>query len=298
MLGGLNFMMMTMQGVQSTVLYQEGSFEVGIPNQQLNTGSLCVSIPGRTFKDWTEDDHCQSYTLIQKIARQFGDKTFLAYASHELGGPFSWEIVPYQDSNFFSNTYEDIAVAYRVVNGGNIPDPDAIILQKEEYANAFEAPLVFEEKEAVVSNDPFCREDVINKQQVLEGNKVRVLYDQCAIGAGDHKIHFLFTPKAHRKDFRELTSEEYKEASNLMQFVIEKLQKDTSIYRVYQYHKTGRIQSVKHLHIHLVATVSEQHDADTKTQLMVNAIFFSSKLDDKTLESKVSHYKSLFNDKI
>lgn len=173
-----------------------------------------------------------------------------------------------------------------------------ITTKKEEYIPVFAHPVLAEKIDNVIlGNDPFCREDVIQKQQVLEGKRIRVLYDQAPIGAGEHKIHFLFTSKVHRRDFRELTEEEYTEAAALMQFVVERLQNDTNIHRIYQYHKTGRIQSVKHLHIHLVATVSAEHDADTKTQLLLNMVSWSSKLDEETLKAKVTYYRNLFGTK-
>jgi hypothetical protein len=81
------------------------------------------------------------------------------------------------------------------------------------------------ENEPGSSQDAFCNNQVIQKQRVMEGDKINILYNYAPIGLGGEKLHFLITPKTHRTTLKDLTENEYGEAQLITQQLITTLSK-------------------------------------------------------------------------
>ncbi len=251
---------------QQRVILQEAGAQVVIPATQLAKGSFQI----------TANDSAVSYRLMQRVAAYWETRPFLVY-----GTQGNWDMVPCETT---SNAYwQQLNVIWRVLFGGTptVASSSEITLP----------PYIHKVDQNMKGNDPFCDPNVIQKQQVFEGRRIRVIYNYAPIGS----MHFLLVPKEHRKDFRELTEDEYSEAERLSQFVINKLKEQGPIHQTYLFHKTGKEagQTVEHWHLHLIATENTQNDVLSKLQFLFRMTFGASPLPANTLAQRVAHYQKL-----
>lgn len=279
-------------------LYQDSQITVDIPREQLAYQSFTVQTGESSYLNWGTEDHRSSYRVMQAAAQYFDNGPFLVFgeSSTGAGDPFRWEFVPFQKTtNVVSRYWQQLQVAFRVFFGGTEIDNGAKGLQKSLYESAFDevGTVRPEDSDGEKSTDPFCNDEIIGKQLVKEGTHVRVLYDYRPVGDS----HFLIVPKAHRRDFRQLTEEEYIEAAELSQFVINKLKENQPVSSAYIMHKTqiDAGQSVPHWHMHVISTASAKDDFWSKVQFLWRMTFGSSPLARDELTRRVDHYKGMFN---
>jgi undecaprenyl-diphosphatase len=280
--------------------YYDAHIEASVPARQLAPKSFVIEAQQKRYELWDTNDHKSAYRVMQAAADYFQNDPFLVYGlnDHTEDSLFRWEFVPYRKtSNVFSRHWQQACVAYRVMFGGTIISAKQRAEQEAIYEKVLDAvrpeDRVYSENEK--GNDAFCDSKVINSQLVLEGKQINVLYNYAPIGQGEHKAHFLFIPKAHRKDFRELTEEEYTEASQLSQFVIDRLKETRNIQRAYLFHKTqiDAGQTVPHWHLHLVATENPRNDLLSKISWLYRMTFGASPLPKNKLAEEIRYYRGV-----
>lgn len=270
-----------------------------LPEKQLLRGSIQLSTD-QPFLNWSKQDHKDSYGFMQTIAHTWKKEEladqYLIYGKVDEK-PFKWEIVPYQTcKNVFSRILQQIKVLWRTVFGGFQIKESTKCFEHALYQNAFQTrtspkPAELSEK----STDSFCNEQVINRQCVLTGKKVDVLYNYAPIGLGKEKLHFLVVPKAHRENFSSVTEEEYVESLELTQKIVQHYSQK-GVNTVYLLNKSGKDagQTVNHWHMHLIFSTNKAHDIWGKLSVLKNILFGSSPMKRAELEKKVTDLRQEF----
>jgi diadenosine tetraphosphate (Ap4A) HIT family hydrolase len=287
------------------VIEENNTISVNIPKIQLANRSLQVApLEDKPYVSWTDEDHSNVYHSLQKTVAIWKENNiadqYMIYGKQESGSKaFSWEAVPYQKtSNIFARFWQQLQVLWRITFGGMTTSDAQKQQQVNEYTNLFEnyVPTVTESAEKVMevsSRCPFCKEDVIDKQLVIEGRKVNVLFNYAPIGFGGEKLHFLVVPKDHKKNFGEVSEEEYVEASQVSQELIQFFNRTRSVEDVYMFHKTGADagQTVPHWHQHIILTTSKTQDVFGKLTVLKNMLFGTSPMKDPELARRVQSLK-------
>ena len=278
-------------------LYSGQGLEAALPDYQYAPHSFVIQ-NGQRYEEWTADDHRESYKVMMSAAHHFESRPFLVYGEEHIGSsePHRWHFVPYQTtSNVVSRYWQQLQVAVRVIFGGTSVDEQMETDQSASFEGAFDhmEDTLPEHSTGEKSRDPFCNDEVVEKQTVIEGKQVRVLYDIRPVG----DTHFLIVPKAHRRDFRQLTEEEYAEAAQLSQFVIRKLRENQPTANVYMMHKTqlDAGQSIPHWHFHLITTDTPRSDFWSKAGFLWRMTFGAARLDNDELARRVGLYKRIFD---
>lgn len=268
------------------------SLEVVAPKKPLTEESLQIVKPGATYADWTAEDHAQSYDLFQKMACKLNAETFLIKGETEP--EFKWEFVPFQKTaSTVTRFWNQFRVLWSVSFGGAVATP----ANQASLKDRFTAPEDYSpQSEKIDKACAFCRPACIESQEVLEGERVRVLYNYAPIGFGGERLHFLIIPKIHRQDFRDLTKEEYVEAAELSQKLIAELSKTRAIQKTFLFHKTGvdAGQVVPHWHMHVVLTASGTQEAWGKLTILKNMLVPPKPLPPEALSKKVQELKKCF----
>jgi len=295
-----------------TTVYQGKTVQVDVPQNVLGSGSLQLSATEEkvSFQDWNEHENEESFHLLQGISSIWHEKKkvgqFLVYGKESVPStkPFNWEIIPYQKTHWFIGRFwQQFKVLWRITFGAtsqsaSLQQKDVTLFQKElpeEMGSLVDQVLKVEE--IAKGNDAFCKKEVIEKQRVLEGKRVNVLYNYAPIGFGGERLHFLIVPKNHSKSFKELTKEEYLEASKLTQLVLKHFKDTRDVKGAYLFHKTGEDagQTVDHWHIHLIITTNATQDLMGKITVLRNMMFGSSPLRGAALTTQVEKYKKELN---
>lgn len=293
---------------QATPVYQGGTVTVLAPADVLKNGALQVAANGNstTFEDWTPQQLRESFLLLQAIAsvwEEQGDVQFMVYGveEKEQGSPFAWETLPFQTAgNAAVRFWQLSGVLWRIAFG---PAPEEEAVEKDKVSR-FKAEIpknlnrrAQSSNEPVMEDDAFCRQSVIEKQRVLEGKTVDVLYNFAPVGFGKERLHFLIVPKKHRTTFRDLTEEEYMESSKLAALLLKHLKQTRDVNTAYLFHKSGidAGQSVPHFHIHLIASTTPFQDFWGKASVLKNMVLGSSPLTDDDLRKAVEKYRTEFN---
>jgi diadenosine tetraphosphate (Ap4A) HIT family hydrolase len=102
---------------------------------------------------------------------------------------------------------------------------------------------------------PFCDSAVIERQFLMESDKLVVLLDIAPIVKG----HLLIIPKRHVVKAHELTSEEWQELSEIMPRIVMLFKKalDTDQYIILEKNGPKAYQHIPHVHFHLLPIKSQ-----------------------------------------
>lgn len=280
-------------GLENKVYDYQGC-TLGLPSSHLLKGSLQVMYPGTQFRDWNKNQHATSFDLMCRITDFWAnnrvtitpsntvipDKTgidqYLIYGKIDFINPFKWEIVPYENcKTLLGRIIQQVRVLYRTVFGGiESTVRDVIYLS----ALASKIPNAPEKNVSPKGSDPFCKDEVIDRQWVLKGKHVTVLLNHAPIGFGGEKLDFLVVPNAHRERFTDLTKEEYCESMEATAKIIDHLVATrTSIKNVYMMHKTGVIagQTVNHCLWRFIASSSATQEFWGKLTVLRNILWGS-----------------------
>jgi diadenosine tetraphosphate (Ap4A) HIT family hydrolase len=230
----------------TTEICREGDWSVILPAEGLASGSIYLQPIVQ------ENSSYGLFVAMQKVAQFWEENGVNNYLSYTNSREEGWEMVPYPGLEssgwdvFFSYARQ-VEVMTRVIFGryqrGEVEqEQDCAVYQDIASVE------VREFADDQVGADVFCKQEVLDKQQIWEGRSICVLHDYAPLG--EDKLHFLIVPKAHKERFTELSSEEFGEMQEVASRIIE-LYPD---YICYRYHKTGELagQSVKHFHEHLV----------------------------------------------
>lgn len=271
-----------------------------IPKRQLLNQSLQLIASDKPFTDWSDDDHANSYSFMLRIAQLWNSRItnqYLIYGKIDENS-FFWEMVPYQKCHTcVGRAFQQLQVLYRTMFGGSLLSPTACEQQSRIYRdllyNRF-LPLLPEDT-SVTGKDPFCDEKRIERQWVVTGKKVHVLFNYAPIGFGGERLHFLIVAKQHRETFTDVTQEEYSESMQLTCKLVRHFQTTrNNIKHVYLLNKTGRDagQTVKHWHIHVIFSMNAAQDFWGKMTVIKNILLGSSRMRDDLLEAKVSNLRT------
>lgn len=280
----------------------QGSVSLNIPNRPLTDKSLEVATKsGRSYADWTRENRADAYTTLQKTAALWKEKgtaeQYLVYGKQAADKPFKWEIVPYHNTrSWFGRIWQQLVVLWRITFGGKsfseARQEQRLEAERVVFKNFSPTLQKSAEKVSAIAakKDAFCDPQVINKQRVLEGKSVNVLYNYAPIGFGGERLHFLITPKEHRTKFSDLTKEEYLESTELTQKLMAHFEKTREAEDFYLFHKTGidAGQTVPHWHMHLIVTTNKAQGFFGKLTVLKNMLFGSSPMKDAPLQKKVN----------
>ena len=267
----------------------------------------------KNFNEWSTDNHRDTWTeirLIQEVWKAHSKSVvpYCAYAEIDSKKAFKWKIIPYQKCNtWFGRVTQQIRVLWQTLFKGKRVPVERRAQQMEEYEagiekipkNFFLYPPPFTHLEK--GDDPFCQDNIYKSQQVFpltpEAN-MRVLFNYAPIGFGGERLHFLITPKAHRKTFENLTQFEYVKAMELVKMLHDHFTKTRDkVEKVYLIHKNGKDagQTVEHWHLHVIFSLSRQQSFWGKWTVFKNIIFGSSPMKTKALEKRVVELRRELN---
>lgn len=276
------------------IVYQGKNVKVIVPKCPLAEGSVQI-IPNETninFSDWSKEilEEAHDLTLrVTAIWEKKGITNYLIFGKEDPKSLYIREIVPFKDEG--NRLFKQFKVIWNITFGGNCTpiEPQEKIGNDLSSLLETEPSLVVSESAETIGDDPFCKSEVIDKQLIISGNYVNVLYNYAPIGLGEKKLHFLIVPKKHKIKFSDLSKEEYLEASLLSQKLIKHFKNKSA----YIFNKTGEEagQTVPHWHEHLVFTSSDTEDFIGKLTVLKNLLFRSSPLSDEQLKSSVEELK-------
>ena len=241
-----------------------------------------------SFLEWDEihiDETRQLILDVVHIWEQKGIKDYLIYGKATSDSEFGWEVVPYRKEG--GRLWKQFKVLWNIVFGGACVSSDERekVIEDLKKDQIERAEMI---KKVTVGNDPFCDPKVIQKQLVLSGKTINVLYNYAPIAFGEEKLHFLFVPKEHRERFSDLTAEEYLESIQLSQKII-KFYQNKGYSTAYLFDKTGAEagQTVPHWHEHLVFAATKTQDIFSKFMVLKNMLIGSSPLSQEELQGRV-----------
>ncbi|MEC7838584.1 MAG: HIT family protein [Chlamydiota bacterium] len=288
------------------VIEKDNRVCVSLPNKQLANKSLKVtSLEGKAYVNWTDTERRSAYQFLQKIVGVWKEnkvaEQYLVYGKQEPGDQsFSWEVVPYyQSSNTIGRAWQQLSVLWRIIFGGTTRSESQMQQQSEEYQKIFTIfSSSLEEGAGVVGedirgNDAFCNAQVIDRQLVLEGREVNVLFNYAPIGFGGERLHFLIVPQKHKSKFSDLSESEYLEATKFAQNLMQHFTNARSIEDIYLLHKTGvdAGQTVPHWHLHLILSANKTQDFFGKLTVLKNMLIGSSPMKGEELTERVQSLK-------
>lgn len=271
-----------------------------IQEKPLMEKSLQVAVSGKSLTGWSNQDHADSHQLMQRVAQLWNRSGFtnqyLIYGKID-SGTFAWEMVPYKKcKTFLGRAIQQLQVLWRTVFGGiHVPEESRKHLAKSystELNKLNETPNLLNEPN--ISDDAFCKNETIERQWVITGKKVNVLFNYAPIGFGGEKLHFLVVPKNHREGFLDVTQEEYCESLDLSTKLVDKIKETRKdIKRVYLLNKSDvdAGQTVKHWHLHVIFSSTPSQDLLGKLTVIKNILFGSSPMEKNQLTNRVNQLR-------
>lgn len=285
----------------SDVIYNNETVEVRIPDSPLAKYSLEVApTTQKKFSELTEAEDLDTFSSIKAIvniwkALKIADQ-YMLYGKDS--NSFRWEVVPYETTNSsFSRVAQQSKVLWNVIFGGSslsAEEKEKINKTYEGHFSKGHSHVIDYQGPKVPGSDPFIDQNVIDKQLVLEGKQVRILYNYAPIGFGGEKLHFLVIPKEQREFFTNLSPEEFHEAMNITRKLLNCLGGTRQIQDVYLFNKNGPDagQTVPHWHLHVIITTNNLQDTLGKLTVMKNLLLGSSPMPSEELKKKVEELNS------
>lgn len=272
------------------VVFEESTMEVAVPESSLGEGSVIVTSKfSANFLEWSRTNKEETYDLTQRVLRVWesrGIQDCFVYGKVSEGCHFSWEIVPFPYMRF--PFLKQLSVLWRVAFGGTFLSAE----DRQKISNSLIVEQLSLPQERVLTehleSDAFCNRDVIQKQLVLEGEFIYVLYNYAPINTGE-QLHFLLVPKRHCQHLENLTKGEYVELLSLSQRLVAFYQGQGQL-TAHLFNKNGKPagQTVPHFHQHIVFTATETQDRWGQLAVLKNMLFGSSPLSEEELATRVA----------
>lgn len=280
-----------------SIIYEGRTMNLIVPECPLSAGSVKITPKAdiEHFSDWQDTHKLEAYDLIQRVVRIWekrGINDYFIYGkeSHDSHSKFSWEIIPFSKEGF--RFWKQFTVLWNMIFGGSClseEDQEKIVknFQAEDDLFSVSPPHQMKPVE-VIGNDPFCKQNVIDRQMVFEGKEINLLYNYAPIVLSEDKLHFLIVPKRHRVGFSDLTETEYLEAMQLSQKLVS-FYKDKGYDIAYMFDKTGieAGQTVPHWHEHIVLAETKTQEFFAKLTVLKNMLFYSSPMPEEELKTRV-----------
>lgn len=269
------------------IILRNGTQELYVPSKQI--ANYAVDVTGH--KKISETTHKDHFPLLQRIAKV--SSQHMLYAQFTPESTFTWNVIPYQKCyTTLGRIVQQLQVLWRIVFGGYNNK------KQTEQTNEYAEKLSTDETKAqsnVKSDDAFCKDLTHQRQCVLTGQKVNVLFNYAPIGFGGEKLHFLLVPKAHRQGFSDVSQDEFNESMALAQGLVAHFSKTRkSITNVYLMAKTGvdAGQTVPHWHMHVIFSSSLTQDWLGKLRVAWNILFGSRPMSQAALQQRVQSLKA------
>ncbi len=236
---------------QDFVIDRLSHYEMVVPEKSLAPRSLQV----RAYKELYAYD--EMYKLLQKAATYWDNFFIYTQVTAEQPSLDKWEFIPYTRDSYAWT--QQISVLWAVIQGASVQSPEQRKTTLEDYQGRISQ---ISSPQKLSGTDAFCKPEVIERQRVISGKTVEVLFNYAPMG----EEHFLIVPKEHRTDFRELQEGEFVEALHWADKIVTHYVHQG--FTCYLYHKTGAIagQTVPHWHLHVVIVKPEK---DLKEKLHV-----------------------------
>lgn len=264
---------------------------IGLPIEQLGNKSLQIKpVESKPYVNWSDKESSSVFNFLQKIVAVWNKNKianqYLIFGKQRSGEKsFSWEAVPYYNpSNIISRFWQQFTILWRITFGGMTITDAKKQNQIDEYKQLFTGfsssmhESAKKTDDIVRSNDAFCKSEVIEKQLVLAGRKINVLFNYAPIGFGGERLHFLIVPKEHKSKFSDLSEEEYLEVTKVSQKLIQHFTSTRTIEDVYLFHKTGvdAGQTIPHWHQHIILTSNKTQNFFGRLTVLKNMLIGGS----------------------
>jgi len=266
-----------------------------IPKNPLAAGSIkCESIKPKNFSSWDDDDHLESFGLMQKvflICKEKGITNYLVYGGEANGSKsaFSWEIIPHPKNSWLLG--RQLNILWNITFGA------PTLLQQEREQLAARLRQEFEgfshskqpTPPTILENDIPCDHDTIRKELIFGGKEVNVLCDQFDF---HNDIHFLLSPKRNRRGLPDLSESEYLETMQLARKLV-KFYEDESYKIAHLFHRTGASEGGEITHwIHqVILSRTKTQDFFGKLVLAKNLITGASPITEEAVRRRVSSFR-------
>lgn len=286
--------------IASDVIYTNETIEVRIPDSPLAKNALELApTTSKKFSQFTEAEDLDTVSSIKAIVNIWQNQRmadqYMLFGKE--GDSFRWEVVPYETTNSsISKIAQQTKVLWNIIFGGNSLSTE----EKEKVRNTYQDSFTKHYTHTfdyhgpkVPGPDAFIDQKVIDRQLVLEGERVRVLYNYAPIGFGGEKLHFLIIPKEQKEFLTDLSPEEFQEAMSITRKLLNCLGETREIQDVYFFNKNGPDagQTVPHWHLHVIVTTNRLQDTLGKLTIMKNILFGASPMPTEELRSKVEELR-------
>ncbi len=234
----------------------------------------------KPFLEWTADDHKVSWALIHTAIN--GSKEHIVVALQRQGeSRFEWQVITYSPSDYAS--FKQLAIFWNVLSNPVTQPPKKFL---------HDPGIVPEETSDTGSEqDPFCNQDQLKKQTVLEGKEVLVLLNYAPLISpkDTQQLDFLIVTKKHRAGFHDLRESEYIEAMHLAAKIYRHFKDEGLADYVAMYQKTGvrAGQTVKHWHLHVTCIKQMPMTLYEKAQTIMRG-FWRTPLSSDSLSLRVT----------
>ena len=285
------------------IVKHNGVVGVVLPEKPLADQSLKLeALEKKSYMNWTEQESSSIYDFLQKIVAVWAKakiaNQYLVFGKQNLTeNTFAWEAVPYyRASNAIARIWQQLTVFWRIIFKGITKTKQQKQKKLQEYQKRFDQQEItqaisLKPSEVISGSDAFCREDVINKQWVFLGNKVKVLYDYAPVSSGPEKLHLLIVPNLHKKKFTDVSREEYLESVKIAKKIIKYFASTTAMKSVYLFHKTGKDagQGEPHWHMHLIFV--KQYSFWEKLTVFIKIVIWSFPMNKSELATRVKNLR-------
>jgi len=269
-------------------------------------GTLSVNYhSGLPFTSWDKEDLKNLAQLTQKVLRIHENHQIhntLIYGKQNSNG-FTVEFVPYPKCDW----KEKIQGAFHAVFGGaSLSDNelDAITafyqsqndFSEAEETESEEGEDFSELKPLVDKPDPFCRPEVINRQQVESRETLRgnydILCDNCPKGASQSDPHILIVPEGATGhiDGSEVSIEMRTEMLQMVQQAMQVFLEEGYTTLLYLERNGEKLQGVKHKHSHAIG-IEKFPETFCAKLMSFFRLAWPAKLSETDLKDRVQHYK-------
>ncbi|MBX9923832.1 MAG: HIT family protein [Rhabdochlamydiaceae bacterium] len=271
-----------------------------IPDKQILDKSLQISVPGQKFRDWSKQNHADSYVVMQRIAQAWKKSNitdqYLIYGKADSHS-FHWDMIPYQKCHTsIGRIVQQLQVLWRSTFGGIEVSENSLKNQLKEYQLLLSpsSEIIQSTENANKGNDSFCKDTTIERQWVVMGKRVHVLFNYAPIGFGGERLHFLVVPKNHREAFTDVTKEEYCESLAITSKIVDHFIKTRkNIKDVYFLNKTGvdAGQTVKHWHLHVIFSSNSAQNFWGRITFLKNILLGSAPMKKDSLAKRVGELR-------
>jgi diadenosine tetraphosphate (Ap4A) HIT family hydrolase len=266
----------------SITLTEQGSATLEMPLCPLLPKSTEIVLPA-SYETMDQQDDENVILLSRKVIsayKKLNLGSVHVWQKEELqeAKPFRLNLIPFSDHR--SALLQQFSALKAVIWGPDCTSEEGLEKGAAELrANFVELPSLSDEGS---KNSPFCQQEILEKQTVLEGKTVRVLYPTSVLPSEKPAPHFLIVPKICRTDYLALTDEEALEIETISRHLFNHFK--TLGYQVaHALYKNGKVGiTVPHFHKHVIFFKNKDNETWGFIQMIQNILFGSTPLPQKS----------------